>query len=490
LVCEVDPGTAAWQSRVIEGWVTRDANALLHPLQPVAFSRSVPQESLPTIEIDDSRTFQPIEGFGFSLTGGSAYLLVGLSTADRADLLQELFGLTDASVGLSCLRLSIGASDLGRKDFSYWGLRRGTAAPDLARFSLCAGDREVVPVLQQILRINPAVKIIASPWSAPPWMKSNGSYVAGRLKPEHYSEYARYFVKYVETMRGHGIHVSAVTPQNEPLNAKNEPSMVMTATEQADFIKGYLGPELRKAAPETEILCWDHNCDVPEYPLTVLGDAEARAYVAGVAWHMYNGSAETMSQVRAQYPAQKVHFTEQWVSAEDDFMGALRWHTKNIIIGTLRNWSRTALEWNLASDPRYALHTRMGAVGALGGVTIAATIKHRRGVGGASGGVTIGATIKRNPGYYLMAHSARFIRPGSVRVYSSEVDRLPNVTCLTPDSRMVMVVMNDGDDPRRFRVQHRGAWATLELGTGDVATLRWNVGPAVAQSAPPTAIAT
>ena len=135
-------------------------------------------------------------------------------------------------------------------------------------------------------------------------------------------------------MRGHGIHVSAVTPQNEPHNARNEPSMVMTATDQAKFIKGYLGPELRKGAPETEILCWDHNCDEPEYPLTVLVDAEARAYIGGVAWHLYNGSPEAMSEVREHYPAQKVYFTEQWVSALDDFMGALRWHTKNVVIGT------------------------------------------------------------------------------------------------------------------------------------------------------------
>jgi glucosylceramidase len=187
-----------------------------------------------------------------------------------------------------------------------------------------------------------------------------------------------------------------------------------------------------------------------------------------------------MSRVRAQYPTQKVYFTEQWVSAQDDFMGALRWHTKNIIIGTLRNWCRTALEWNLASDPRYALHTRLGAVGALGGITIGATVKHHGAARGASGGVAIAATITRNPGYYLMAHSARFIRPGSVRVYSSEVDRLPNVTCLTPESRMVMVVLNDGAGARRFRIHHRGAYATLELAPGDVATLRWNVGLPVA----------
>jgi len=453
---------------VIEGWVTRDAHSLLQPMQPVAFSRSLPREPLPTIDVDDSRTFQPIEGFGFSLTGGSAYLLAGLAKTERADLLQELFGPTEESVGLSCLRLSIGASDLGRKDFSYWGLRRGTKNPDLGRFNLSAGDREVVPVLQEILAINPTLKIIAAPWSAPPWMKSNGSYVAGRLKPECYSAYAQYFVKYVETMRAHGIHISAVTPQNEPQNPRNEPSMVMSAAEQADFIGGYLGPALRKDAPETEILCWDHNCDGADFPLAVLSDPKARAYVAGVAWHLYNGTPDAMSYVRAQYPDKKVYFTEQWVSAKEDFMGALRWHTKNIIVGALRNWSRTALEWNLASDPRHALHTRLGAVGALGGITIGATIKPRRGA------VAIRATIRRNPGYYLMAHSARFIRPGSLRVHSSEVDRLPNVTCLTPHAQIVMVVMNDGEVPKRFRLRHRGAYATLALGAGDVATLRWS----------------
>jgi len=460
---------------MIEGWVTRNAKSLLQPMQPVAFSRSSPEDALPTIDVDEGRTFQPIEGFGFSLTGGSAYLLAGMAKAERADLLRELFGLTAESVGLSCLRLTIGASDLGRKDFSYWGLRRGTKDPNLAHFNLSAGDREVVPVLQEILQINPTMKFIASPWSAPPWMKSNGSYVAGRLKPDSYAEYARYFVKYIETMRGHGIHVSAVTPQNEPQNPKNEPSMVMSAAEQADFIRGYLGPALRGVAPDTEILCWDHNCDGADYPLAVLGDVGARPYVAGVAWHLYNGSPEAMSFVRAHYPDKKVYFTEQWVSAKDDFMGALRWHTKNVIIGTLRNWSRTALEWNLASDPRYALHTRLGAVGALGGVTIGTTIKHHHGAAGHSGGVALAPTITRNPGYYLMAHSAKFIRPGSVRVHSSEVDRLPNVACLTPDSRMVMVVLNDGAGARRFRVQHRGAHATLELAPGDVATLRWDV---------------
>lgn len=453
---------------VIEGWVTRDANSPLQPLPPVPFSRSSPREVLPIIDVDDRRTFQPIEGFGFALTGGSAYLLAGMAAADRAALLQELFGVSEESLGLSCLRLSIGASDLGPRAFSYCDLPPGTTEPDLAHFDLAAGDVEVVPVLQEILRINPTLKLIASPWSAPPWMKSSGSFIAGSLKRDYYPAYARYFVRYVEAMRGHGIHVSAVTPQNEPRNPQNEPSMVMTATEQAEFIKGYLGPELRRAAPETEIFCWDHNCDEPDYPLAVLGDAGARAYIAGVAWHLYRGTAEAMSKVRARYPAKKVYFTEQWVSAHEDPMGALRWHMRNVVIGGLRNWSRTAVEWNLASDPDCSLHTPSGAVGSLGGVTI-------------------GPAVARNAGYYLMAHSARFIRPGAVRIHSSdgsasEEPAILNVACLTPDSRVVMLVMNDADGPRRFHIRHRGAHATLELGSGDIATLRWPLATAAVDS--------
>ena len=444
---------------MIEGWISRDASALLQPLQPLAFSKSASHDALPTIDVDDSQTFQPIEGFGFALTGGSAYLLGELGAAERAALLRELFAPTPESLGLSCLRLSIGASDLGRKDFSYWGLRRGVADPDLAHFDLSAGDREVVPMLQEILEINPEIKIIAAPWTAPPWMKTNGSYIAGRLKPDSYAAYAQYFVRYVETMREHGVHVSAVTPQNEPQNPRNEPSMVMSAAEQADFIKNHLGPAFRKAALDTEIHCWDHNCDGIDFPLAVLADEEARGYISGVAWHLYNGRPEAMSYVHDQYPLQKVYFTEQWVSAREDFMSPLRWHTRNVIVGALRNWSRTAMEWNLASDPEHSLHSRLGAVGALGGITI---------------GLSSVPAVVRNPGYYLMAHSAKFIRPGSVRVHSSEPERLPNVVCLTPDSRLVMVVTNDSREAKRFRIQHQGATATLELGAGDIATLRWS----------------
>ena len=285
-------------------------------------------------------------------------------------------------------------------------------------------------------------------------MKTSGSSVAGRLKHEFYPAYARYFVKYVEAMRDHFIQISGVTPQNEPQNPKNDPSMLMSAAEQADFIGNHLGPVLRKAAPDTEIFCWDHNSDEPDFPLAVLADERARDHVSGVAWHLYMGTADVMSRVRAQYPQKKVYFTEQWVFSGDDFAGALRWHTKNVVIGTMRNWSQVVLEWNLASDPACSLHTPGGAEGALGGVTI-------------------GKAIGRNPGYYLMAHSGKFIRPGSVRIASTEPAQLLNVACATPLNQIVIVVLNDNSELKRFNVAYQNMYATMELDPGAVATLRW-----------------
>jgi glucosylceramidase len=285
-------------------------------------------------------------------------------------------------------------------------------------------------------------------------MKTNGSFVAGNLKPAWYGAYAAYFVKYIQAMRGHGIHISAVSPQNEPGNPKNNPSLLMSASEQADFIASHLGPALRRDAPDTDILIWDHNCDHPDYPLAVLENAAARDFVGGVAWHLYAGGADAMSFVQARFPDKKVYFTEQWISAHDGFVGALRWHMQNVVIGALRNWSRTVLEWNLASDPECSLHTPGGAEGALGGITV-------------------GETVTRNAGYYLMAHTAKFIRPGAVRIHSTSSEALPNVACLTPAGDIVMLLLNTGADAIRCGITDAGETAVLELPGGSVGTLRW-----------------
>ncbi len=445
----------------IEAWITRNKSALLQRAASQAFVVASPPEEFPTISVDPTRVCQTMDGFGFSLTGGSAGLIAGLSANVRDAVLQELFGRHGDGLGINCLRLTIGASDLSARSFSYDDLAPGEADPSLARFDLFAGDAHVVPVLREILAINPEVKIIASPWSAPPWMKTNGSSIAGRLAPQHYGSFAKYFVEYIEAMRRYGIRVSAITPQNEPDNAENEPSMLMSAGEQAEFIGQHLGPALRAAELPTEIWCWDHNCDQPEYPLAVLGDPIARDYVSGVAWHLYRGTPEAISLVRRAHPDKGTYLTEQWVSLDGDFDDDLRWHIKNVVIGSTRNWCRMALEWNLASDPEGNPHTPGGAPNCLGGITI-------------------GQTISRNAGYYVMAHTARFIKPQSVRIELGESEALRNSAFLTPEDRIVLVVLNDNPTAKRFNIAYRDAYATFELDPWAIATFTWDAASRIA----------
>jgi len=221
-------------------------------------------------------------------------------------------------------------------------------------------------------------------------MKTNGSSIGGSLKTDCYDVYARYFVKYIQEMQAEGITIHAITPQNEPLHGGNNPSMLMTASEQANFIKNYLGPAFQNAGLTTKIVIYDHNCDRPDYPLDILNDPDARKYVDGSAFHLYAGDISALSQVHYAYPDKNVYFTEQWVGGPSNFAGDLQWHIKNLIIGATANWSKVVLEWNLASDPYYNPHTNGGCTSC-------------------EGALTIGATVIRNVSYYIIAHASKFV---------------------------------------------------------------------------------
>jgi glucosylceramidase len=144
-------------------------------------------------------------------------------------------------------------------------------------------------------------------------MKTNDNLKGGSLKPEYYDTYAQYLVKYIEAMNANGIAIAAITPQNEPLNPKNTPSMVLSAEQEDQFIRQSLGPIFRKHGVATRILIYDHNCDRPDYPLTILADRQARRYVDGSAFHLYGGKITALTQVHDAYPKKNVYFTEQMV---------------------------------------------------------------------------------------------------------------------------------------------------------------------------------
>ncbi len=440
----------------VTGWVTTPDQQQLLQRQPASgtFNKAAPAG--PVIDVDDRQRFQTMDGFGYCLTGGSAELLHAMSTPARAKLLRELFGTGPQDIGVSYLRVSIGASDLDAQVFSYDDLPAGQTDPTLARFSLAPDEKHLIPVLKEILAISPTIKILGSPWSPPAWMKTNEATKGGSLKPEYYGAYAQYLVKYIQGMKAAGITIDAITPQNEPLHPGNNPSLLMLAEQQADFIGRHLGPAFQQAGLKTKIICYDHNADKPEYPLAVLGNAAANPYVDGSAFHLYAGPIEALSKVHDAFPQKNVYFTEQWVGSKTDFASNLGWHAKTLFVGAPRNWARVVLEWNLAADPQQNPHTPGGCTECLGAITLAPNDQ-----------------VTRNVAYYAVAQASKFVRPGSVRVGSTSAGVLPNVAYRTPTGGHVLLVQNDQPTAQTFGLRYQGRTVALTLPAGAVGTYTW-----------------
>ncbi len=439
----------------VESWLTTPDKAFLFQKTSWTLNFGTTGNSYPVIEIDTTQQFQTIDGFGFTLTGGSAYLInQKLTATQREDLLKELFLTEKNGIGISYLRVSIGASDLDARVFSYDDLPAGQTDPELLQFSILPDKADLIPVLKQILKLNPDIKIFGSPWSAPVWMKSNGSTKGGSLKPEYYAAYARYFVRYIQEMAKEGIVIDAITPQNEPENPNNNPSLVMTAAEQADFIKNHLGSAFKSANIKTKIILFDHNCDHPDYPISILNDASAKPFIDGSAFHLYLGDITALSKTHDAHPDKNIYFTEQWTSSEGNFGGDLNWHVKNLIVGATRNWAKNVLEWNLAADPFNKPHTDGGCDKCLGALTI-------------------GESVSRNVSYYIIAHASKLVRPGSVRIASSLVPSLPNVAFMTPAGKKVLIVLNESNELKTFNIKYKGKTVNSSLQAGAVATYSW-----------------
>lgn len=435
-------------------WLTRsDSSVLLTKMNTIRFVEGTANNS--AIQVDSTQVFQTVDGFGYTLTGGSAMLINQLPSPVKTALLQELFGSGENSIGISYLRVSVGASDLDPAVFSYNDLPAGETDLNQDKFSIAADKKDVIPLLKNILAINPSIKILASPWSPPAWMKDNGATKGGSLKREYHYSYAKYFVKYIQSMKAEGITIDALTIQNEPLHPGNNPSLLMLADQQRDFIKDALGPAFSTAGIKTKIILYDHNLDRPDYPISILDDPEAKKYIDGSAFHLYAGNVNTMSQVHKAHPDRNLYFTEQWTGSTGNFNGDLKWHVKNVVIGTMKNWSRVALEWNLASDPAYKPHTPGGCTQCKGALTIN------------------GNEVNRNVGYYIIAHASKFIPNGSTRIASSELEGLSNVAFVTPQGRKVLLVLNEQNSDRNFFINFNGKQASYTLTANSVATIVW-----------------
>lgn len=408
-----------------------------------------------TITISEETSYQEMDGFGFALTGGSAMHINNMEASQRDNLLNELFGPN--GIRISYLRVSIGASDLDAEPFSYDDLPVGqTEDVNLEYFSIAKDQENLIPILKEILEINPHVKILGSPWSAPSWMKTSNNTVGGSLKPQYYSAYANYFVKYIQTYEAEGITIDAITVQNEPHHDGNNPSMYMEATDMAAFVKNNLGPAFASNNIQTKIIVWDHNADDINYPISIFNDSVANQYIDGSAFHLYAGSIYSLSEVHDAYPDKNLYFTEQWVSSNGDFGGDLAWHTRELMIGATRNWCRNVLEWNLTSNPELEPHTSGGCTQCLGGLTID------------------GNSVTRNVGYYIIGHTSKFVPTGSHRIESNFSYNFPNVAYKTPTGKIVVVVLNGSGSTNSVNINVASEPITVSLPAGSVATFVWD----------------
>lgn len=415
------------QTATSEAWATNSSKRMEHQ----AVEDLKPATGAPArITLRPEQTYQTIDGFGWMLNQGSAKLLMQLPADARHALLEELYG--PDGLNASMVRVAIGACDLSESDYTYSPNKDET----LSNFAIDNRDlTTVVPILQEILTINPKVKVLAVPWTAPVWMKENtsghGGYMGGTLRTTYYELYAEYFLKYIRAMAEWGIPVWGVSVQNEPLNGYNNPSMTWTKESMYSFVAGKLGPKLQdNGCSDVRIIAYDHNCDVTDFPIHM---ARSR-YVYGTAFHLYAGEISALSAVYNS-TGKPVLFTEQYTGKDGDFSGDLNWHIQNVVIGALNNMSTTVLEWNLASDPSYSIHTSGGCTTCKGALTV--------------NGANLSA---RNVSYYIIGHAARVIDPGAVRIQAtSSTSNLAYVAALNPDGSIGVVAFN-GDQGRQLAI--------------------------------------
>ena len=394
------------------------------------------------------------------MTDSSAWLFQNkLSSTQRATLLAQLFS-PQTGIGISYLQVPVGASDFALSAYTYDDRPAGQTDPNLAHFSIAHDQTYIIPILQQAQAQNPSLRLFATPWSPPAWMKTSQSLYGGALATPWRSAYAQYFVRFVQAYAAAGLTVHSIAAQNEPLNDTVAiPSSGMSTTQQSTFIGDYLGPAFAAADLDTQILCYDHNWDQPDYAISVLNDPDAYLYAAGSAFHGYGGDVSAQTTVHDAFPSRDIYFTEisggDWAAS---FPDNLVWYLHNIIIGGARNWAKTALFWNIALDENHGPHLAGACADCRGVVTINST--------------TGAATFEVE--YYAIAHASKFIRPGAQRIASESLEgTLETVAFRNPDGTEVLVALNPTGSSLWFDAVRNGQYFAYRLSPRSVATFVW-----------------
>ncbi|MFC9844652.1 ricin-type beta-trefoil lectin domain protein [Streptomyces sp. NPDC060223] len=433
----------------------------LQPQTPFAFTAGSGGTG-DNITVDENTRYQTFTGGGASFTDTAAWLMNSsgaLTQAQRDAAMTKLFSPTDG-IGLSFVRNPMGASDLARYGYSYDDVPAGQTDPALAQFSIAHDLADVVPLTKQARTLNPALTVMASPWTAPAWMKDSGSLNGGWLKSENYGAYASYFVKYLQAYQAQGVPVSYVTVQNEPTCCSGYPSMSWNASGLAYFTKSELLPKLQAAGLSTKVLAHDWNWDVYDsYAASTVDDAAVRTHpnFGGVAWHGYGGDVTKQTTVHNQYPTLDAFGTEHsggtWIANQQ------REDMLNIVDYT-RNWAKSVTKWSLAVDQNMGPHN-----GGCGTCTGLVTVHN----GDAQSG-QVDYTIE----YYTMGHLTKFVKPGAQRIASTASTSVPNVAWRNPDGSKALIAYNDASTAKTVTINWGGQHATYSLPGKTSATFTWS----------------
>jgi glucosylceramidase len=442
---------------VVSVWLTTSDRAqLLAPQAALAFAPDSGTQAV-TIDVDEAQRFQTMDGFGASLTDASAWLIWNrMSASQRATLLDRLFS-TGSGIGLSVLRQPMGGSDFSLVHYNY-----DNTCCDLGDFSIGYETPYIVPLLRQIRTVNPDLLIMGSPWSPPGWMKTSGSMIGGSLLPQHYPTLASYFVRWIQAYQAQGLPIYAVTPQNEPQFSPGDyPGMLMSAGEQANFVKNNLGPALRSAGLATKIIVFDHNWDIGSYATSVLNDGAAKSFAAGSGFHCYGGNVSAQTATHDAHPDRDIWHTEcsdgTWIGG-GSFAALFDRDMREMVIGVVRNWGKGTTKWNLALDTANGPH-RGGCSTCFGTVTI------DQGTG----------AVAYNAEYYALGHASKFVRRGARRIASNTfAGGIETVAFLNPDGGKALVVYNAGAGSATFRVRWTGQSFRYTLAGRAAATFTWN----------------
>lgn len=449
-------------AQTVTPWMTTgDQSKLLQQQAAVSFGTNSGSNPS-TVTINAGTTYQSIDALGFCLTEGSAEVISGMAATQQNALLNELFNQS-SGIGISAIRISIGASDLSSSDYSY---DESPGDVNMNNFSLSGPDLTyLIPIIKKALAINPSLKVLATPWTAPTWMKTNTTWVGGSLNTSYYAAYAKYFVKYIQAMQAQGISIWAITPQNEPGNPNNNPSMSMSSTEQKNFINNNLGPAMASAGlGGVKIIAYDHNCDNTAYPIDVCNNS---SYVDGAAFHLYAGNISAMTTVK-NATNKNVYFTEQFTASGGSFSGDLGWHLQNVVNGSVNNWSKAVFEWNLATNSALGPRTSGGCTTCLGAYTINSSTSYTR-----------------NVSYYIIGQIAKFVKPGALRVSSSSSSSTLSVSAFkNTNGSIAALVYNSGTTSNSIKLVSGSQALTYTIPASSAVTFVWTPGSSPGSSLP------